>query len=124
MSTLRRLREVAEPRPDSSERAHETASPQQLAPQTAARSEETVEPLLVHLVHMQQTIGCFFAVSGVLDVLADDPDALFVAATKEIAAVVVARGRLVYRFMIVLVGHGHSLSDQLVLVERPHLPKL
>jgi hypothetical protein len=73
---------------------------------------------------MQQTIGRVFAVSGVLDVLADDPDALFVAATKEIAAVVVVRGRLVYRFMIVLVGHGDSYLTSRFLAERHHLPKL
>jgi hypothetical protein len=72
---------------------------------------------------MQQTIGRPLAKGAILDVIADDPDALLVAAPKEIAAVVVVSGRLVYRFIIVLVGHGHSLSDQLLLVERPHRPK-
>jgi hypothetical protein len=73
---------------------------------------------------MEQTIRSSFAKSGVLDVLADDSGAFLVAAAKEIAAVVAVRRSLVYGFMIVLVGHGGSLSDQLVLVERPDLPKL
>jgi hypothetical protein len=72
---------------------------------------------------MEQTIRSSFAKGGVLDVLADDSGALLVAATKEIAAVVVRR-RLVYGFMIVWVGHGGSLSDQLFLVECPRPPKL
>jgi len=62
---------------------------------------------------MEQTIRSSFAKSGVLDVLADDSGALLVAAAKQIAAVVVRR-RLVCGFVIVRVGHGGSLSDQLV----------
>jgi hypothetical protein len=124
MSAVGRLREVAKPRPDSSERPHEAAGPQQPSPEPAARGQKPFEPLLVHLVHMQQTIGRPLAKGAILDVIADDPDALFVAATKEIAAVVVVRRRLVYGLMIVLVGHGDSYLTSRFLAERHHRPKL
>jgi hypothetical protein len=72
---------------------------------------------------MEQTILGLSAESGVFDVLADDPGAFFVAAAKEIAAVVMVRRRLVYGFMIVLVGHGDSYLTSWFLAERHRLPK-
>jgi hypothetical protein len=63
---------------------------------------------------MQQTIGRPLTKGAILDVLADNPGPLFVAAAKQIPALVMVRWRLVYGFMIVLVGHGRFLSDQLV----------
>jgi hypothetical protein len=44
---------------------------------------------------MEQTIRSSFAKSGVLDVLTDDSGTFLVAATKEIAAVVMVRWSLV-----------------------------
>jgi len=37
---------------------------------TAAGGQKAIEPLLVHFVHMQQTIGGPVAEGGILDVLA------------------------------------------------------
>jgi hypothetical protein len=72
---------------------------------------------------MEQTIRSSFAESGVLEVLADDSGAFLVAAAKEIAAVVMVRRRLVYGFMIVLVGHDDSYLTKWFLAERHRLPK-
>jgi len=68
---------------------------------------------------MEQTIRSSFAKRGVLDVLADDSGALLVTAPKQVPAVVMVRRCLVYGFMIVLMGHGDVLSDQLVFSRTP-----
>jgi hypothetical protein len=105
-----RVRQFDEPRTDSGERPHKAARPQQLPPQTPARGQKTVQPLLVHLVPMQQPIGGPLVKGGVLDVLADDPGALLVPAAEETAAIMAVRRRLVPGLVIVLVCHGNPLS--------------
>jgi hypothetical protein len=48
----RRLGEPTEPGSDGGERAHETARPQQLTPRPPACAKKTIEPHLVHFVHV------------------------------------------------------------------------
>ena len=66
-----------------------------------------VEPLLVHFVPVQQTIGRPFIERGILDVLAEHAGAFLVAATEEIAAVVVVHRALARRS-----GHRAGASRQ------------
>ncbi len=61
------------------------------AAQLPAGGQKPIELLLVHLVPMQQPIGGPVVEGHVLDVLADDPGALLVAAAEEIAAIVIVR---------------------------------
>jgi hypothetical protein len=61
---------------------------------------------------MQQTIAGPLAESGVLDVLADDPRALLVAAAEEIAAVVTVHWGAALDLIIILVRHGNFLSPE------------
>ena len=58
---------------------------------------------------MQQTIGGPVVKGSVLDVLADNPGALLVSATEEIAAIMAVRRRLVLGLVIMLVCHANSL---------------
>ena len=128
-------RQLVEPRPDGGERAHEAARPQQLPPQTPPRGQKPVQPLLVHFVPMQQTIGRPFIKSGILDVLAEHAGAFLVAATEEIAAVVVVHRAPPVALVIVLVRQGNPLlgtrprpspgrATPQFLAERSPLPKL
>ncbi len=81
--------------------------------QTPARGQKAIEPLLVHLIHMQQTIAGSLVESSILDVLADDPGALLVAAAKEIAAVVMMYSLAGFVSAIVLVWETHCCSLRL-----------
>ena len=85
------MRQLGESRPDRSQGAHKARCPQQFAPLPAARRQIAVEPLLVDLVHMQQAVGGAPVIGAVLDVLADNPGALLVAAAEQIAAFVKMR---------------------------------
>jgi len=80
----RRVGELPEPGPDRRERAHEAARLQQLTPCPPAGAQKTVQPLLLHFVHVQEPIRRPLVEGAVLDVLAEDPGALLVAATEEI----------------------------------------
>ena len=105
----RRLGELAEPRPDGRQRAHKAARTQQLAPCPAARAQETVQPPLLHLVHVQEPIRGPSIERAVLDVLADYPGALFVSAAEQTAAIVAMRRRVAFALMIMPMRHGNSL---------------
>ena len=70
----------------------------------AASAQIAVEPLLVDFVHMQQAVGAPVAVCGILDVLAEHAGALFVAAAKQIAAIVMVTN-VVIAVMLVVVIH-------------------
>ena|SRR5260370_23852242 len=102
----RRLSEFAEPGSDRGERAHEAARPQQLAPCPPACTQKAIEPLLLHFVHVQQPVCRPFIERAVLDVLADDPGALLVAAAEQGAAMVMVRRRLALALLIVLMRHS------------------
>src|SRR5205807_7711610 len=110
----------AEPWSDRGKRAHEAGGAQQFAPRPAARRQEAVEPLLFDLVHVQEAVLGAASEETVLDVLADDPGALLVAAAKKIAAIVMLRCGLVVAVMIVLVRHqppfGPAVPDWILLV--------
>src|SRR5215472_7799541 len=75
---------LGEPRVDCRKSAHEATCPQELAPATSARRQIIVEILLIDFVHMQETIGGVIVESAVLNVLAENPDTLYVSAAKEI----------------------------------------
>ena len=109
ISSFRRVREPGEPRPDRRERAHEAARPQQLPPHAAAGCQKAIEPLLVYLIPMQQTVGGPITEGGIFDVLADDPGALLVAAAKETAAVVMVRRTRAFGLVIAPMHHGNPL---------------
>src|SRR5215472_11208106 len=82
-------RESGEPRLGRSERSHETACYQELAAITATHREIAIKSLLIDFVHVKQAIRGALIEGGVLDVFSNDPRTLFVAAAKEIAAVMV-----------------------------------
>src|SRR6202022_1882511 len=66
ISALRRVRQFAEPRPNSGECTHEAARSQQLPSPAASCGQKAVQPLLVHLVHVHQTIGGSCVEGGIL----------------------------------------------------------
>src|SRR5262249_52133430 len=82
-------RKSGEPRLDGSESPHEAACYQELSAIAAAHREVAVKSLLIEFVHMEQAIRGALIEGGILDVLADDPCTLLVAAAKEIEAIVV-----------------------------------
>src|SRR5215469_8072654 len=87
--------ELGEPRVDCRKHAHEATCPQELAAPTSARRQIIVEILLIDFVHIQETIGGATVESAVLNVLAENPDTLYVSATKEVCTammVTVLRG--------------------------------
>src|SRR5580692_3762587 len=90
----RRVGELPEPGPDRRERAHEAARLQQLTPCPPAGAQKTVQPLLLHFVHVQEPIRRPLVEGAVLDILANDPGALLVAAAEEPAAIVMVCRRL------------------------------
>jgi hypothetical protein len=102
----RRMGELAEPGSDGGERAHKAARPQQLATGLPARAQRTIEPLLLHFVHVQQPVRGPLVERTVLDVLADHPGALLVAAAEQAAAVVMMRRRVALAVKTVLMHHG------------------
>src|SRR5260370_39601170 len=102
----RRLSEFADPGSDRGERAHKAARPQQLAPCPPACAQKTIEPLLLHFAHMQQPVCRPSIERAVLDVLAEHPGALLVAATEQAAAMGMVRPRLALALLIVLMRHG------------------
>jgi len=102
----RRVGELAEPGPDRRERAHEAARLQQLTPCPPAGAQKTVQPLLLHFVHVQEPIRRPLVEGAVLDVLAENSGALLVAATEEPAAIVIMRRRLALAPIIMLVRHA------------------
>src|SRR6516225_11371022 len=104
--TVRRVSQFAEPRPDSGERAHEAARPQQLPAQAPARGQKAVQPLLRHFVHVHEAVRCPTVERAVLDVLTDDSGALFVAAAEKPAAVVTVRRGLALGLIIMPVHRG------------------
>src|SRR6516162_6377190 len=104
---LRCVCQFAEPRPDGGERAHETARPQQLPPQTPSCGQKAVQPLLLHLVHVPEAVRRPPVERTILDVLADDPGALFVAAAEKPAAVVTVRWGLALGLIIMPVHRGN-----------------
>jgi len=108
----RRLRQLGKRRPDRRQRAHESARPQQLPAGAPAYRQIAVKPLLIDLVHVQQAIGAARRDGAVLDVLADDPGAFFVAAAEQIAAIVIMQSAvmLVPGFVIVVVRHCPPLG--------------
>jgi len=106
---FRRVRELEKPRPDRRERTHKAARPQQLPPHAAAGGQKAIEPLLIYLIPMQQTVGGPITEGGIFDVLTDDPGALLVAAAKEIAAVVMVRQTRAFGPIIPPMRHGSPL---------------
>src|SRR5580704_5379059 len=99
----RRQSELAEPGPDRRKRAHKAARLQQLAPCPPAGAQKTIQPLLFDLVHVQQSVCRPFIERTSLDVLAEDPGALLVAAAEEPAAIVIMCRRLALALIIMLV---------------------
>ena len=108
IAAARRLSELAEPGPDRCERAHEAARPQQLAPRPPACAQKAIEPLLLDLVHVQQSVCRPFIECAGLDVLAEHPGALLVAAAEQTAAVVIVRRRVALASRIMLMRHSQS----------------
>src|SRR5580704_3809489 len=102
----RRVGELPEPGPDRRERAHEAAPLQQLTPRSSAGAEKTIQPLLLHFVHVQEPIRRPLVEGAVLDVLAENSGALLVAAAEEPAAIVIMRRRLAVALIIMLVRHA------------------
>src|SRR5215469_202298 len=97
---------LGEARVDCRKRAHEATCPQELATPTPARRQIIVEILLIDFVHMQETIGGAIVESAVLNVLADNPDTLYVSAAKEICtAMMVTLLRGVFVGLVVLLQH-------------------
>jgi hypothetical protein len=82
-----RPRKFGEPRFDRGERAHEAARLQELAAPAAAFRQIAVEGFLIDLVHMEEAIRGALVERGVLDVFPDDAGTLLIAATEEIATV-------------------------------------
>src|ERR1700731_4633124 len=102
----RRVGELPEPGPNRRERPHEAARLQQLTPRPPAGAQKTVQPLLLHFVHVQEPIRRPLVERAVLDVLAKDPGALFVATTEQSAAIVIMRRPLALALIIMLVRHA------------------
>jgi hypothetical protein len=73
-----------------------------------ACAQKAIEPLLLHFVHVQQPVCRPRIERAVLDVLADDPGALLVAAAEQAAAIVRVRRSIALASMIVLMRHGLS----------------
>ena len=97
---------LPEPRVDCCKRAHEATCPQELAAPTSAHRQVIVEILLIDFVHMQETIGGAIVESAVLNVLAENPDTLYVSAAKEICtAMMVKVLRGVFVGLVVLLQH-------------------
>src|SRR5205823_4934673 len=110
-----RLGKPFEPGSDGRERAHKAACAQQLAPHPPACSQNTIEPRLVDFVHVQEAVRRPLVKRAVLDILADDPGTLFIAATEK-PAVVIMRWGLALTGMVVLVLHGNSLSPKPLVI--------
>src|SRR6516225_226244 len=97
---------LREPGVDCCKRAQEATCPQELAAPTSARRQVIVEIPLIDFVHMQETIGGAIVESAVLNVLAENPDTLYVSATKEICtAMMVKVLRGVFVGLVVLLQH-------------------
>jgi hypothetical protein len=67
----------------------------------ATCGQKTVESLLVHLAHVQESVGGFFGKGSVLDVFAKNACALLFAASEKVTASVTVRLRLVVVFLVV-----------------------
>ena len=78
--------EPGEPRLDRGEHAHEAAGLKELAAPATAFRQIAVERFLIDLVHVEEAIGGAIIEGSVLDVLADNANALLVAAAEEISA--------------------------------------
>jgi hypothetical protein len=87
--------EPGEPRLDRGERAHEAAGLKELAAPATAFRQIAVERFLIDLVHVEEAIGGAIIEGSVLDVLADNANALLVAAAEEISAGVMVMPLLV-----------------------------
>jgi hypothetical protein len=74
-----------------------------VATRPAARGEAAIELRLIDLVHVLETIGGAIREGGVFDVFTEYADALFVAASEEIAAGVMMRLGLVFWVLLVVV---------------------
>src|SRR5713226_6068945 len=109
-----RLSKFAKPRSDRRQRAHEAARPQQLPTCPSARGQKAVEPLLVDFVHVQEAVRRTSVKCAILDVLAEHPSALLIAATKEAAAIVAVSWRLALSLIIIVVRHSNSPCEQSV----------
>jgi hypothetical protein len=97
------LRELTEPRPHRRQHSHEAAGTQQLAAGAAASGQVTVQLLLVDFVHVQETVCRPRVESGIFNVFAEHPGALFIAASKQVSAVAMTGRGMV--FLIVLFRH-------------------
>ena len=98
--------ELGKPRPDRGQRSHKATRPQQVAAGSTPGAEIPVNALLIDLVHMQQPVGGARVKRSVLEILADDAGALFIAAAKKIAAIVMVVNGVV--FAVVVVRHQFS----------------
>jgi len=104
-TTLGAARNLGEPGSDRGERAHEAARPQQFATRPAPGGQKAVEPFLVDLVPVQQTIRGALIERPVFDVFAQDAGTLFVAATEEIAAFMMLTSGVGLAIVVVFVRH-------------------
>jgi hypothetical protein len=102
----RRLGEPAEPGSDRGEGAHKAARPQQLAPRPPTRAQKSIEPLLLHFVHVQRPVCRPSIERPVFDVLAEHPGSLLIAAAEQAAAVIMVRRRVALALMITLMRQG------------------
>jgi hypothetical protein len=75
---------------------------------------KAVEPLLVDFVHVQEAVRRPSVECAILDVLAEHPGALLIAATKEAAAIVAVSWCLALSLIIVLMRHSNSRCEQFV----------
>ena len=76
----------------------------------SARAQITIEPLLVDFVPVRQAVGALWRDGAILDVLADDPGALLVAAAEEVAAIVMVRSDMFLALVIMLVCHQNPAA--------------
>jgi hypothetical protein len=76
----------------------------------ATGGQKTVELLLIHLVHVQQSIGGAAREGGVFDILAENSRALFFTASEEVSTRVAGKFRLVFLAWVEIVCHCFLLS--------------
>ena len=95
-------RKSGEPWLDRGKCPHEAACYQELSAITAAHREIAIKSFLIDFIHVEQAIGGALIEGGILDVLADDPRTLLVAAAEEIAAIVVVMVMRVFVSVVAL----------------------
>jgi hypothetical protein len=98
---VRGARESVEPGANARERTHKAAGTKKTTTEVAASCEETVELLLVYLIHVQQAVGGALGEGGIFDIFTKHARALLFAASEEVSAGVAVRLRL--DFLILLV---------------------